>query len=146
MELADGSNHVLISSLFHKQSERWLALSSFLISELQEKIEGFVNAALDHIVQGPDVTMELRLQIRKSLRRHYHKATEELNKLWGSTRYPSLTYNHQYTDAVSETRLQPLRDAIQRGKMMQELGQEEFRTVESLSMLSTRYSRILNLY
>lgn len=123
-ELPGNTNHVLLSELFHVQSSRWSELAKTHIKNIQQVVDEFMGAVLEHVVQEKGVRREISHLILESLDRNVRAGRSELERLLEDERQQPITYNHYYTDNIQKSRQDFLKNSIE--KTMKEATDHEW--------------------
>ncbi len=111
-ELPGNYNHILLSELFQVQSSRWPQIAEEHLSNIYDKLVGFVKQSLSHITKDERILAELLEITEIPLQTSRQNAEEELRKLCGDERQQPITYNHYYNDNVQKTRLDSIQNMI----------------------------------
>lgn len=111
-ELPGNYNHRFLMELFHEQSSRWPDIAREHTMVVHQKVSGFVDRALAHLVKEDHVRIELHHIMESSLQANLDTALDELKKICADEKMQPITYNHYFTDNVQKSRQDGMRDAV----------------------------------
>lgn len=142
-------NHVLLTELFHMQSDRWKSFASVHLSHLIRSIQTFVADALTYLNADEQMRREMSSRISEPLARHCAMARSELDRLCEDKDGQPITYNHYFTDNVQSSRRDTTRDLLR--KALKEASVEEYNkklhisntTVDAEKLLGALQRRVL---
>ena len=101
-ELPGNYSHVLLTELFHHQSQRWERLATEHVETVVEYIDDFVEEALEYIKMEDYVRAEIQDGVKVKLQEHQTLAQAELEQLCADERAQPITYNRKCTQSVGD--------------------------------------------
>lgn len=113
-ELPGNYNHVLLTELYHYQSQMWSQIAQSHIGAVHEDIYTFLDKAMKHLNIEDYVLVEIQDRMEAKLEDNKAMADQELVKLIGEDKQQPITYNHIYTDNVQQSRLEEIKDLMQK--------------------------------
>lgn len=94
-ELPGNYSHVLLTELFHCQSQRWAQLAEDHVDAVADHIEVFVTQAMYYVNMEDHVRVEMLEGIHVKLQEYKRKAKEELAQLREDELGQPITYNRK---------------------------------------------------
>ena len=112
-ELPGNYSHVLLTELFHYQSQKWERIAQVHLDNIYDTIVSFVTTALTYLSIEDYVLASLEEGISNELEKCKVDAEQELKRLCKDEKHQPMTYNHYYTDNVQKSRLDALKRTIE---------------------------------
>ncbi|KAK3696625.1 hypothetical protein LTR37_017878 [Vermiconidia calcicola] len=112
-ELPGNYSHVLLTELFHYQSQKWESIAGMHLDSVHDTIVHFVSTALIYLNIEDYVLDSLKEGIWNQLEQCKADAKQELGRLCKDEKHQPMTYNHYYTDNVQKSRLDALKRTIE---------------------------------
>ncbi|KAK2759881.1 hypothetical protein FQN54_002615 [Arachnomyces sp. PD_36] len=112
-ELPGNYNYILLSELFHIQSNRWRGIADDHLTDVYAEIMRFIESALRHITKEEQTFIEVQGITSLSTQERRESAEKELEKIWEDERAQPITYNHYYTDNIQHARQDCRQKAIE---------------------------------
>lgn len=113
-ELPGNYNHVLLTELYHYQSQMWPRIAELHIDDVHQHIYKFVDKAIKHLQVEDYVLLEIQDRMEYRLEQNRKSADDELRRLVREEKQHPITYNHYYTDNVQSSRLKDVKDMMQK--------------------------------
>ncbi|KAK3686472.1 hypothetical protein LTR37_019791 [Vermiconidia calcicola] len=112
-ELPGNYSYVLLTELFHYQSQKWERIAQVHLDNIYDTIVSFVTTALTYLSIEDYVLASLEEGISNELEKCKVDAEQELKRLCKDEKHQPMTYNHYYTDNVQKSRLDALKRTIE---------------------------------
>lgn len=146
-ELPGNYNHVLLTDLYHYQSQLWPRIAEMHIETVHEYIQTFADKAAKFLQIEDYVLVEIQDRMEAKLEENKALADKELARLVEEEKQQPITYNHYYADNVQKSRLKAINDmmekTVKKVKLNPEDDQESVINMTPESPISTLHGQVI---